>query len=74
MYDVVIVGGSFAGLAVAMQLRGYRVLLLDQHPIGARQMSACGTPLATARALSAVARSSRTSASVRASIATQNAR
>ena len=53
MYDVVIVGGSFAGLATAMQLRGYRVLLIDQYPIGARQMSACGTPLATARAVGA---------------------
>lgn len=53
MYDAIIVGGSFAGLAVAMQLRGYRVLLIDQHPIGARQMSACGTPLATIRAVGA---------------------
>ena len=53
IYDVVIVGGSFAGLATAMQLRGYRVLLIDQYPIGAHQMSACGTPLATARAIGA---------------------
>lgn len=52
-YDVVIVGGSFAGLAVAMQLRGHRVLLVDQYPIGSHQMSACGTPLATARAVGA---------------------
>ncbi len=52
-YDVVIVGGSFAGLAVAMQLRGHRVLVVDQHPIGSRQMSACGTPLATVRAVGA---------------------
>lgn len=52
-YDVVIVGGSFAGLAVAMQLRGNRVLLVDQHPIGSHQMSACGTPRTTARAVGA---------------------
>lgn len=52
-YDVVIIGSSFAGLATAMQLRDYRVLLIDQHPIGAHQMSACATPLATARAVGA---------------------
>lgn len=55
MYDAIIVGGSFAGLATAMQLRGYRVLLIDQYPIGAHQMSACGTPLATAQAVGAEA-------------------
>ncbi len=53
MYDVVIVGGSFAGLSVAMQLRGRRVLIVDQHPIGSHQMSSCGTPLTTARAVGA---------------------
>lgn len=55
MYDVVIVGGSFAGLSVAMQLRGRRVLIVDQHPIGSHQMSSCGTPLSTARAVGAEA-------------------
>jgi flavin-dependent dehydrogenase len=45
MYDVIIVGGSFGGLAVASQLAGYRVLLLDKSPIGAHQTSACGTLL-----------------------------
>lgn len=54
-YDVVIVGGSFAGLAVAMQLRGQRVLIVDQYPIGSHQMSACGTPLTTTRAVGAEA-------------------
>jgi flavin-dependent dehydrogenase len=44
-YDVVIAGASFAGLAVANQLRGYRVLLLDRKPIGSGQTSACGTIL-----------------------------
>ena len=53
MYDVIIVGGSFAGLATAMQLRDYQVLLIDQQPIGAHQTSACGTPLATAQAVGA---------------------
>lgn len=54
-YEVVIVGGSFAGLAAAMQLQGRRVLIVDQHPIGSHQMSACGTPLTTARAVGASA-------------------
>ena len=45
MYDVVIVGASFAGLAVANQLCDYRVLLIDRKPVGAGQTSACGTVL-----------------------------
>lgn len=55
MFDVVIVGGSFAGLATAMQLRGHRVLVIDQYPIGAHQTSTCGLPLAIARAVGAEA-------------------
>ncbi len=43
MYDAIIVGASFAGLAIANQLRGRRVLLIDRKPIGAGQTSACGT-------------------------------
>lgn len=43
---MIIAGGSFAGLAVARQLRG-RVLLLDRQPIGEGQSSACGAPLVT---------------------------
>lgn len=50
-YDVVIAGASFAGLAVAAQLRGRRVLLLDRKPIGTGQTSACGTLVCTLRAL-----------------------
>ncbi len=50
-YDVVIAGASFAGLAVAAQLRGFRVLVVDPKPIGAGQTSACGVPVATLRAL-----------------------
>jgi flavin-dependent dehydrogenase len=53
MYDAVIVGGSFAGLAAAMQLRGRRVLLIDQHPIGTHQTSTCGIPVASAQAVGA---------------------
>ncbi|GIV80272.1 NAD(P)/FAD-dependent oxidoreductase [Litorilinea aerophila] len=52
-FDVVIVGGSFAGLAVAMQLPDHRVLLVDQYPIGSHPMSACGTPLQTVQAVGA---------------------
>jgi flavin-dependent dehydrogenase len=44
-YDVIIAGGSFAGLAAAVQLRGKRVLLIEPHAIGAVQTSACGTLL-----------------------------
>jgi len=43
-YDAIVVGASFAGLAVARQLRG-QVLLLDRNEVGAVQTSACGTPL-----------------------------
>jgi len=43
-YDAIIVGASFAGLAVARRLRG-RILLLDRHEVGAVQTSTCGTPL-----------------------------
>lgn len=43
-YDIIIAGGSFAGLAVASQLRG-KVLLIEPHQIGGQQTSACGTPL-----------------------------
>lgn len=43
-YDVIIAGGSFAGLAVASQLGG-KVLLIEPHGIGEKQTSACGTPL-----------------------------
>lgn len=55
MFDVVIIGGSFAGLATAMQLRGHRVLVIDQYPIGAHQTSTCGLPLAIARVVGAAA-------------------
>lgn len=49
-YDVIIAGGSFAGLAAAVQLRGRRVLLVEPHAIGAVQTSACGTLLAVLEA------------------------
>ncbi len=43
-YDAIIVGSSFAGLAVASRLRG-NILLIDNGEIGAGQTSACGTIL-----------------------------
>ena len=45
MYDVIIAGASFAGLAVANQLGAHRVLLIDRKPVGTGQTSACGTIL-----------------------------
>lgn len=52
-YDVIIAGGSFAGLMAAAQLRGRRVLLVEPHGIGAVQTSACGTLLAVLQAVGA---------------------
>ena len=49
-YDVVIGGGSFAGLAAAVPLRGKRVLIVEPHTIGAVQTSACGTLLSVLEA------------------------
>jgi flavin-dependent dehydrogenase len=49
-FDAIVVGASFAGLAVARQLHG-RVLLLDRNEVGALQTSACGTPLWVPEAL-----------------------
>src|SRR5947208_1564242 len=44
--DVLICGASFAGLAVAREVRGSggRVLMLDRYEIGERQTSACAAP------------------------------
>jgi menaquinone-9 beta-reductase len=44
--DVLVCGASFAGLAVARELRdtGARVLVVDRYEIGERQTSACGIP------------------------------
>src|SRR3989442_15038864 len=53
-YDAIIVGASFAGLAVARRLEG-RVLLLDRNEVGAVQASACGTPLWVPQALGVAA-------------------
>lgn len=49
-YDAIVVGASFAGLAVARELRG-EVLLLDRHEVGTHQTSSCGTPLWVPQAL-----------------------
>ncbi|HEV1997497.1 MAG TPA: NAD(P)/FAD-dependent oxidoreductase [Candidatus Dormibacteraeota bacterium] len=43
-YDVVVAGGSFAGLVTATALRG-RVALIEKGEIGDGQTSACGTTL-----------------------------
>lgn len=43
-YDVVVAGGSFAGLVMATALRG-RVALVEKGEIGDGQTSACGTTL-----------------------------
>jgi flavin-dependent dehydrogenase len=45
-YDVVICGASFAGLAVARELRGSGadVIVVDRYEIGERQTSACAAP------------------------------
>jgi menaquinone-9 beta-reductase len=44
--DVLICGGSFAGLAVARELAraGARVMVIDRYEIGERQTSACAAP------------------------------
>jgi menaquinone-9 beta-reductase len=44
--DVLICGASFAGLAVARELRGSgaRVLIVDRYEVGERQTSACAAP------------------------------
>jgi menaquinone-9 beta-reductase len=45
-FDVIVCGASFAGLAVARELRATRarVLVLDRYEIGERQTSACAAP------------------------------
>jgi menaquinone-9 beta-reductase len=51
--DVLICGASFAGLAVARELKGAGadVLVIDRYEIGERQTSACGIPTAWLEAL-----------------------
>jgi flavin-dependent dehydrogenase len=45
-HDVIVCGASFAGLAVARELRGSGadVILIDRYEIGERQTSACAAP------------------------------
>jgi flavin-dependent dehydrogenase len=45
-HDVLICGASFAGLAIARELRGSGadVMVVDRYEIGERQTSACGIP------------------------------
>jgi flavin-dependent dehydrogenase len=51
--DVLICGASFAGLAVARELRGSgaEVVVIDRYEIGERQTSACGIPTGWLQAL-----------------------
>ena len=51
--DVLVCGASFAGLAVARELRGSgaRVLLIDRYELGERQTSACAMPTVWMQAL-----------------------
>ena len=51
--DVLICGGSFAGLAVARELAGsgMRVLIVDRYELGERQTSACAMPTLWMQAL-----------------------
>jgi menaquinone-9 beta-reductase len=56
-WDVLVCGASFAGLAVARELRGSgaTVLVLDRYEIGERQTSACGIPTEWLRVLGLMA-------------------
>jgi menaquinone-9 beta-reductase len=55
--DVLICGASFAGLAVARELRGSgaRVLIVDRYEVGARPTSAYGIPTSWLEALGLMA-------------------
>ncbi len=45
-YDVIIAGGSFAGLAVANYIpEGRKLILEQQEELGAKQRSTCGAPV-----------------------------
>jgi len=50
-YDAIIVGGSFAGLAVASEIKG-KVLIIDRKEIGSTVTSACGTRYDLAKGIS----------------------
>jgi len=52
LHDAVIVGASFAGLAVARRL-GENVVVVDRKPVGSGQTSSCGAPLSMIEGLGA---------------------
>ena len=56
-YDLIIAGASYAGLTMARHLNdvGGRVLLVDEHAIGAVRHSACAVPSRTLEAVGAMA-------------------
>ncbi len=47
VYDVIIAGASFAGLATASKIKNKEVLLIDKEDIGSHVRSACGTLVKT---------------------------
>lgn len=52
-YEVVIAGASFAGLAVALNLAGRHVVLIDSAPLGEGVTSACAAPVSIVDAMHA---------------------
>lgn len=56
-FDIVIAGASYAGLTAARHLGGMgaRVLIVDEHAIGALRHSACGVPTHTLAAVGGMA-------------------
>lgn len=56
-FDIIIAGASYAGLAAARHLGGMgaRVLLIDEHAIGALRHSACAVPTRTLAAVGGMA-------------------
>jgi len=56
-FDIVIAGASYAGLTAARHLggTGARVLIVDEHAIGALRHSACGVPTRTLAAVGGMA-------------------
>src|SRR5690348_9266561 len=55
--DILIAGASYAGLATARHLTGAgaRVLLIDEHAVGALRHSACAVPSCTLAAVGGMA-------------------
>ncbi len=52
-HGCVVVGASFAGLAIARELAGTDTVLIDRRPLGEGETSACAAPVRTLRFLGA---------------------